>query len=78
MLWETGWRWRAQHLPECDPGDVLGNSLETLYFWKGGSGPSKDTGQGREYISLAEPYQARSKAPSILVKRGVAKGKGEK
>lgn len=75
MLWEMGWRGRAQHLPGSNTGDVLGNSLETLYCWKEGCGPSKDTGQGKEYISLAKPYQARSKALSILVKRGVAKRK---
>lgn len=68
----------AQHLPERDSGDVLGASMETPYFWKEGSGPSKETGEGKDSLSLAEPHQARSKAPSVLVTRGVAKGKGEK
>lgn len=33
--------------------------------------------EGEERFSLAEPHQARSKAPSILVKRAVAKRAGE-
>lgn len=55
----------------------LGIHLETLYFWKDRPGPSKED-EGKESISLAEPYQARSKALSILVKRGVARRKEEK
>lgn len=35
-------------------------------------------GQGKESVSLAEPYQARSRALIILVKRGVARRKEEK
>lgn len=55
----------------------MGIHLEALYFWKDRPGPSKED-EGKESISLAEPYQARSKALSILVKRGVARRKEEK
>ena len=75
MLWEAGWRGRAQHLPGCDPGDSLGNTLGARCFWKEGSGPSAEA---HERISLAEPHQARPKAPSALIKRGAAEGKGKK
>lgn len=73
MLWEMGRRGELSTFQRA----TLGHSLETPYSRQEGSGPSEDTRQGKEWIVLAEPRQGRSEALSVLVKRGVAQGKGE-